>query len=147
MAPQLILFSKQTIIQASPISILVFTIPQGEIITLWICGCTWIQMLCQACSDTSIFEDVVGARTLFPWWPCIGPCCTRQCAYQPSNDDNWRVWIFRVSKMLNSSSYSFKKQLILHKIFNLPTKTLQFESNKFKHSPLRHVHLILVHHT
>ena len=56
----------------------------------------------------------------------------------------WGLW---VSKLLNSPSDNFKKQLILHKIFNLPAKTLQFESNQLKHSPLRHVHFLWVHHT
>ena len=33
------------------------------------------------------------------------------------------------------------------KIFNLPTKTLQFESNQFKHSPINHAHFLYVDHT
>ena len=50
-------------------------------------------------------------------------------------------------KDVEFSILQLQKQLILHKIFNLPRKTLQFESNHFKHSPLLHVHFIWVDQT
>ena len=131
MAPHLILFSKQWL--SSPDILLVFSILQGERVTLWRCGCTWSQMLHQDCSNTSIFQDVVGVWPLCPSWLTTYPCFARKYGYKPSNQYIWRVWGFWVSKLtLNCPSYSFKKQLILHKIFNLPTKHCKNTSIRIK---------------